>query len=185
MTKKELTEFIRKYFPDVTDTQQARHLGRQKGWYVVSSRRKNHLDTLRERKLRFFDDSYYLVSLEEEYPGWTPERRKGISTEDFEKLKKLYDYRCATCGSKEGEPNLKNPSRITDLQKAHLNPHRAGDGYIPQCEECNRAYRDWFVFDKKGRVRTIADARVVLRADEKVQRDVYMILKSKFERKGS
>ena len=46
VTKQELTEFIRRFYPDVKDVQQARHLARQKGWYIISSRRGNHVDVL-------------------------------------------------------------------------------------------------------------------------------------------
>ena len=34
ISKKELTEFIQKFYPDVLDVQQARHLGAQKGWFI-------------------------------------------------------------------------------------------------------------------------------------------------------
>ncbi len=180
VSKKELTEFIRSIYPDTTDVQQARHLARQKGWYIISSTRKNHTHT----KIRLPKDSYLLVSLQEPYPGWTPHRKKGLAHEDFEILKKTYQYRCATCGSEEGKPNLKNPSRITRLQRAHMDPRDESKGYIPQCEECNRAYRDWFVFDRLGRVISIANPEVILRANEEVQKQVYEILKEKYEGTG-
>lgn len=32
ITKMELTAFIRNYYPDINDVQQARHLGAQDGW---------------------------------------------------------------------------------------------------------------------------------------------------------
>ncbi len=177
VSKAELTQFIRSLYPDTNDVQQARHLARQKGWYIISSTRGNHLE------IKIPKDSYLLVSLEEPYPGWTPHRKVGISDKDFERLKKIYNYRCATCGSEEGKPNLKNPRRITKLQRAHIDPKDESKGYIPQCDECNRAYRDWFVFDKLGRVITISNPRVVLRASEEVQKQVYKILKLKYEGK--
>ncbi len=86
-------------------------------------------------------------------------------------------------GRRREKPNLKNPRRITKLQRAHIDPKDESKGYIPQCDECNRAYRDWFVFDKLGRVITIANPRVVLRASEEVQKQVYKILKLKYEGK--
>jgi hypothetical protein len=182
VTKQELTEFIRRFYPDVNDVQQARHLARQKGWYIISSRRGNHVDVLERLKNKVesitFGDFYYLVSLEEPYPGF--KKRIQPKSKDFEELKKKFDYRCATCGSREGEPNFKNPRRTTRLQKAHMDPLSKESGFIPQCEECNRAYRDWFVFDNEGRVRTIANPRVILRASIEVQKKVYSILKNKF-----
>jgi hypothetical protein len=182
VTKRELTEFIRYFYPDVNDVQQARHLARQKGWYIISSRRGNHIDILEGLKNKTknipSEDFYYLVSLEEPYPGF--KKRIQPKSKDFEELKKKFDYRCATCGSKEGEPNFKNPRRITRLQKAHIDPLNKESGFIPQCEECNRAYRDWFVFDNEGRVRTIANPKVILRASIEIQKKVYNILKRKF-----
>ena len=35
ITKSSLTRFIQRFYPDVNDVQQARHLGAQKGWYIV------------------------------------------------------------------------------------------------------------------------------------------------------
>jgi hypothetical protein len=61
-----------------------------------------------------------------------------------------------------------------------MDPLHKESGFIPQCEECNRAYKDWFVFDNEGRVKTIANPRVILRASIEVQRKVYNILKKKF-----
>lgn len=41
VTKTELTEFIRKYYPKTPDVQQARHLGQQNGWFISSGGRDN------------------------------------------------------------------------------------------------------------------------------------------------
>ncbi|MGB9607278.1 MAG: hypothetical protein ACPL7E_01945, partial [bacterium] len=41
VSKEELTQFIRQYYPNVVDVQQARHLGAQKGWFIVSGARGN------------------------------------------------------------------------------------------------------------------------------------------------
>ncbi|MCS7181231.1 MAG: hypothetical protein NZ891_07805, partial [bacterium] len=124
---------------------------------------------------------YYLVSLESPYPKF--KKRTTLRKEDFEELKKRFDYRCVTCGSVEGEKNLKNPARITKLQQAHKNPRNFEEGVIPQCEECNRAYRDWFVFDDEGKITTIANPDVVLRADEEVQWEIYKKLYRKYKGK--
>lgn len=37
VTKRELTKFIRSYYPDTNDVQQARHLGAQSGWYIFKN----------------------------------------------------------------------------------------------------------------------------------------------------
>lgn len=86
VTKEELTYFIRQYFPETTDVQQARHLARQKGWYIISSARGNHRKVVEERGINFLRNSYYIVSLEKSYPSWIPNRRIGISEENFEEL---------------------------------------------------------------------------------------------------
>src|SRR3990167_8473976 len=36
ISKAELTQFIRCYYPDTNDVQQARHLGAQKGWFIAA-----------------------------------------------------------------------------------------------------------------------------------------------------
>jgi len=34
VTKQDLTAFIRKFYPETNDVQQARHLGAQSGWFI-------------------------------------------------------------------------------------------------------------------------------------------------------
>ena len=46
-TKQELTQFIRKYYPNTNDVQQARHLGAQKGWWVLAGGRDNIVRSLK------------------------------------------------------------------------------------------------------------------------------------------
>jgi len=41
VSKSELTKFIRRFYPDTNDVQQARHLGAQSGWWIVSGGRDN------------------------------------------------------------------------------------------------------------------------------------------------
>ena len=81
-------------------------------------------------------------------------------------LKIRYKNRCASCGSEEGKPNLRYPSATTKLQLGHRNPHKplTEDNSIPQCQFCNRADRDWWVYDERGRVVGIASAEVVGRS---------------------
>lgn len=139
VSKKELTEFIQEYYPDVLDVQQARHLGAQKGWYILSGTRK---DTASEA---IKPGEYKLASLEKCYPGFSAERRFETVGEDYwEDLKKKYDYRCACCGSREGEPHRYWKSTITTLQKGHKDPHKPLEpgNIIPQCEKCNRPDRN-------------------------------------------
>ena len=50
--------------------------------------------------------AYKLIDLENVYPAFRLDRRTGFDTDDFEELKKEYDYRCASCGSEEGKEHL-------------------------------------------------------------------------------
>lgn len=180
VTKEDLTEFIRKFYRTVNDVQQARHLAAQKGWYILSGTRKDLAS------IELQAGQYKLVSLEEPYPDFTAGRRIEIEGDDyFEELKKLYDYRCATCGSKEGEPNYNWKNTKTVLQKGHMDPSKPLEpgNIIPQCEKCNRADRNYWVYDPKGRVVAIANPIVVDRCSKKVQKEIYERLKRIFEDK--
>ncbi|MGC8927774.1 MAG: DNA methyltransferase [Myxococcota bacterium] len=141
VSKEELTQFIRQYYPDVPDVQQARHLGAQKGWFIAAGGRDN-------RDVFLTRGEYQLVSLEKPYPAFHGHRVE--ETEDREELKRQYGYRCATCGSKEGEPHIHWPNTKTRLQKAHMDPNKplARGNTIPQCEKCNRADRNNWVYSE-------------------------------------
>jgi len=174
VSKEELTQFIRQYYPNVTDVQQARHLGAQKGWYIDAGGRGNGDVVTLSR------GDYQLISLEQPYPSFHGHRID--ETENWEELKKQYGYRCATCGSKEGEPNFHWPNTITKLQKSHINPNEplAPGNIIPQCEKCNRTYRNDWIYDEKGRVIKLANPNVIKRSDKEVRRKVYKILYREF-----
>ncbi len=68
-TKKELTQFIRKYYPDTSDVQQGRHLGAQKGWWILAGGRDNIVLSLKRGE-------YQLYTLEKPYPGFKQSRRQ-------------------------------------------------------------------------------------------------------------
>ena len=150
--KSSLTKIVRVFYPETNDVQQARHLGRQKGWNIASGRRGDTRAVLAV-------DEYCLVNLTEPYPDFNgidgPRSARG--GQDFEDLKTKFDSRCATCGSLEGEPNFLNSAITTVLQPGHMNPNFAlsMENMIPQCGECNRAYIDKFIFDGNGRVSDI------------------------------
>ena len=173
--KSELTQFVRLYYPDVTDVQQARHLGAQKGWWVVAGGRDNIVRNLSRGE-------YQLHSLEKPYPKFTAERRD--ADDDFECVKAAYHHRCATCGSVEGEPHLHWPGTKTVLQQAHMNPAKplTSDNTIPQCQKCNLADGNRWVYDRKGRVIAPASPRAVLRSDEKVRREIFERLRKQFRK---
>ena len=119
---------------------------------------------------------YRLVTLEAAYPGFTARRRTDETDPDYwRRLKEAYGYRCATCGSVEGEPHLHWPETVTVLQKGHMDPTRplAPGNLIPQCLQCNQASRDFWIFDDKGRVEAVANPRAIDRSPEEVRRRIY------------
>ena len=177
VSKSELTQFMRQYVPEINDVQQARHLAAQGGWYILSGTRKDGRD------LNILPGEYRLISLEKAYPGFNSQRRVDLSSPDFwEQLKASYGYRCACCGSKEGEPNFNWPDTLTVLQKGHMDPTQPlGPGnLIPQCVKCNQPARDFWVFDDKGRVVAVANPQVIERSSESIQFRVYEKLYRKY-----
>ena len=173
VTKTELTQFIRQYYPDVNDVQQARHLGAQKGWYILAAGRDNVVAKVKQGE-------YFLYSLEEPYPQHHGHRIS--DTKDWEQIKKEYNYRCATCGSKENKPNLHWPVTITKLQKSHMNPLKPlkMGNIIPQCQKCNRGDKNRWVYDERGRVIKLAKPGIIRGCDEKIKWSVYRILYNEF-----
>ena len=100
VSKSELTEFIRLFDDSVLDVQQARHLGAQKGWFILSGTRNDNTS------VTIAPGEYQLATMEKPYPGFTAARREEVVDGDYwENLKREYGYRCACCGSKEGEPH--------------------------------------------------------------------------------
>ena len=114
VSKSELTEFIRLFDDTVLDVQQARHLGAQKGWFILSGTRNDNTS------VTIAPGEYQLATMEKPYPGFTAARREEIVDGDYwENLKREYGYRCACCGSKEGEPHRYWSNTATVLQKGH------------------------------------------------------------------
>lgn len=174
VSKEELTDFIRQYDPSVNDVQQARHLAAQKGWYILSGTRKDN------ESLGLKPGEYKLKNLSEYYPGFTHERREFLAGDDyFEELKKQYDYKCATCGSQEGKPHRYWKNTITVLQKGHMNPSKPLEpgNIIPQCEKCNRADRNYWIYDEKGRVIGVANEKVIDNCPKALKVKIYERLK--------
>lgn len=177
VTKDELTRFIQKYYPNTNDVQQARHLAAQKGWYILSGTRKDP---------GLNPGEYKLKTLEQYYPGFTKERRVFSEDDDyFESLKKTYGYCCATCGSIEGKPHRYWKNTITVLQKGHMDPSKPlEDGnIIPQCEKCNRADRNNWIYDAKGRVISIANPKVIDNCSLEVKREIFNRLEKQLKDK--
>ena len=178
VSKTELTKFVRKFYPSVNDVQQARHLGAQDGWYIAAGGRDNIVVNLKKGE-------YQLYTLEEPYPHFKKSHRVDDST-DMEKIKVYYSYRCATCGSREGEPHFHWPGTKTKLQKAHKDPNKplVAGNIIPQCQKCNRGDRNRWVYDDKGRVIKLAKASFVKNFDQEVRWRIYRILYKEFKGKN-
>lgn len=149
LSKQQLTDFMKEYFDDINDVQQARHLAMQDGWYIESGQRGDNAQLKK--------GSYKLKTLDSPYPSFLQERRAGFSG-DFDSLKRLYDNRCATCGAKEGEKHHLRKTVSVVLQKGHMDPTKplVEGNIIPQCQICNRADRNRWIFDKTGRVIEVA-----------------------------
>jgi len=96
---------------------------------------------------------------------------------------KKYKHRCATCGSREGKHHYHWPNTITKLQKSHKDPRKplSGNNIIPQCQKCNRAYRNFWIFDDKGRVRGIANPLIIKKCDKDIKKKIYELLKKEYE----
>lgn len=179
ISKEELTNFFKTFYPDTNDVQQARHLARQKGWYILSGQRG---DIAKEK---IPAGSYKLVTLEEAYPGFNSHRITNLTDDFWTDLKTMYDNRCASCGSKEGEKNFINPASKTQLQKGHMNPELPLEegNIIPQCQECNRGDRNRWIYDVRGRVVGITQEALLQRIkklDKKASMVVVDFLKKKF-----
>ena len=178
VTKEELTKFIRKFYPDVNDVQQARHLGAQQGWWIVAGGRDNIVLDIKRGE-------YQLYTLEQPYPNFKKGHRIA-DTDDFDKIKMFYNYRCATCGSQEEQPHLHWSGTKTKLQKAHKDPNKPliTGNIIPQCQKCNQGDRNRWVYDDKGRVIKLADANFVRNFDKQVRENIYKILYNEFKGKN-
>lgn len=181
ITKEDLTNFLGNYGERPNDVQQARHLGQQKGWYIISGQR--HDKECDEYNVE--PGSYALISVKEYYPNFTNLKRMNeLTSDEWESIKKAYNYRCATCGSKENELNFHYPNHKTKLQKGHKDPRKplTYNNIIPQCEDCNRQDRNNFVYNDKGRVIKIAYPNFVLRSDKKVKEEMYELLKKELNK---
>lgn len=124
-----------------------------------------------------------LLDITKPYPMFTKQKRTiKIKENDFEEIKKIYNNRCVTCGSKEGEKNFLYPSVKTELQKGHKNPNKPLEigNIIPQCQFCNRQDRDYFIFNDKGRVIAINNPTFILKSTTSVQKNMLKILIQKY-----
>lgn len=176
-TKTEITKFIRKYYRDVNDIQQARHLRSQYGWFIESG--NAYSSSLR-------NGEYKLITLEKCAPDFKHHRNISINEDDWKKIKKKYNNRCATCNSKEGKEHYYHKGKVTKLQKGHKDPGKklTVGNTIPQCQFCNSTYQNDWIFKNNGRIKAIANPEVVLKSSDSIQKEILAILGLKFARKN-
>lgn len=175
VSKQELTEFLKSMGIESNDVQQARHLAQQSGWYILSGTRGD----IECKEYGIAPGEYLLKTIKEAYPSYKKlKRTESLNATSWDELKLMYNYRCATCGSKEGEKNFLYPASNTILQQGHKDPSKplTIDNTIPQCQFCNRASRNYFVFDNKGRVEKINDPHFVLKSTKEIQKEILKLL---------
>jgi hypothetical protein len=177
--KDKISDFVSSVMPHSGKDQQVRHLGAG-GWYVLNKGEK-----IQNEEERVPVGYHVLITSESPKPSFLYKalKRAGrVSARNFDQLKAVYGFRCATCGSVEGKPHLFDPSVRTELQKAHMEPSKelTLENTIPQCQLCNQAYLDDFRFDEKGRTVAVASMRPVRAASTEVRQMIYEELDREF-----
>lgn len=151
-TKIELISFLRQHKCCLMGHPHPRHFGIQYGFHFLVQ------DSYHPRYRRnLLAGEYCLHSITRCHPNRSTKsnishRTSTVSAAQFSKLKETYGSRCAVCGSKEREYNLKNNTTITKLEKGHCDPRLPLhlDNCIPICTYCNHVYKDKFIFNKRG-----------------------------------
>lgn len=181
--KNDVAQWIRQHWiPDLGEVQ-IRHLGSQLGWnfYIGGHRRPDGVVVSGGKR----SGVGVLWDLNTVAPHWKNHRRDAVKKGDWEDIKRAFNYRCATCGSPEGEANYRNPSLITSLQKGHMNNESGSDmsrnNIIPQCLECNQAYRDKVNFDETGLVDSLSSTELVMKSSAEIKRKIFEELRREFD----
>lgn len=174
--KDDVQKWIREnWIPNCGD-QQIRHLGPQQGFSVYRGGELLPDGTAMIGHAR--SGHAMMWDFNSVFPAWKNHRANALNANDWQTKKYLYKFCCATCGSREGEPNRRNSVYITTLQKGHRDPHgdMSDSNIIPQCQECNQAYRDKVVFDEQGLVCAVASPELVLNASIEIKKKILQIL---------
>lgn len=169
--KDTISAFVNSVRTDSGKDQQVRHLAAE-GWNIL-----NKGDKLPKENKTVPSGYHVLLTTESPKPSFIMKALKRIGrigAKNFEQLKYAYGCRCATCGSQEGKPHLLEPSLRTKLEQGHMNPLKplTLDNSIPQCQLCNKVYKDDYEFDAKGRARAVASPRPVMSADDSVKEEI-------------
>ena len=74
-------------------------------------------------------------------------------------------------------------SEFVKLQRGHKDPEKSLriSNIIPQCQFCNRSYKNDFTFDDKGRVRAVASPSII-RASDNVIKKVFNAILEKYKK---
>lgn len=171
--KNVITQFCHEFSPNCSSDQQVRHLAAD-GWFVLKNGEEyNNIKCPR--------GYYCLVSIEQPNPHFLVKkdfRKENLTISDFEGIKQLYKYTCATCGGKENTEHRYGFGKIS-LQKGHRDPNKPLEigNIIPQCQFCNRdMYKDNFVFDEFGRPTAVNNPTYILRSTKQVKQAMLKLL---------
>ena len=172
-----ISEFVNSKNSDSSKDCQVRHLSGS-GWNVLVAN-----DEIPGTGLKAPKGYNMLVNMEVK-PAYKKniEKRKVILTsDDFEDIKRKFDYRCATCGVKEGEKHFIEIDKIVVIEQGHMDPRKAMEkgNIIPQCESCNKIYLDNFVFNEKGRIVKVNNPNFILKSDTDIQEEMFKVLDNK------
>ena len=168
-SRADITSFLSKKGFVVTDLSEVRKLYNSNGWYIENKK----------------GAGYKLVNVTETNPGFIPNKRVvTFINKEWVDLKNKYDNKCASCGAKDNQNHPQHPTRITKLERGHCVPgmDMSLGNIIPQCQFCNRAVIDKFIFSKSGSILTINKPELILKSPESVQKSVFELLKKKFEK---
>ena len=173
-----ISRFVMTYIPDAGLDQQVRHLGSQKYWYILN--RGARIPNSDEKVPSGY---HYLFTLNSPNPKAIEERLKRagrLAAHSFEELKMVFDYRCASCGLKEGT-TIPRSNQVVVLQQGHMDPSKplTLDNTIPQCQFCNQPAKNNFIYDENGRVKAVYNPSFILESPLNVQKSIYELLREK------
>ena len=160
VTKEDLIFFLKEHGCNSSDPQ-PRHLGMQMGLnFLVNNCHHPKIGRVLRR------GEYCLLDLKNPHPSRASMHRVKTDKIDFVEMKKIYDNRCACCGSKENDLHFKNPLLITRIEMGHCDPQKplSNDNCIPMCNMCNMVYKNKVVVNKRGFITHLLDSK-----DEEVQ----------------
>jgi hypothetical protein len=181
INKDHAAETIKRINYSLGGDQQFRHLGTQRGFYVL-----NKGDVIPGTDKKCPASYHMLVNLTQEKPGWSYEKRDSLQKFSFDDGEE-----CFICGAIQGEPHPRNPSLITKLEAGHMDPFMAltKKNMIPTCSYCNKANKDKWVFDKSGKVKGFASAnngiKYIKGSPELIKIEIYSYLSKIFKEKNS